>query len=326
MRQKIIREYFSFSRKERTAVLILVVLIMIVLLLPDFFPGADDLKVDMVKLKPAAGTLQPAGSPDLIAGDNGTPLTNKWTGKDNNFSQPGLQGSSQKKLFYFDPNLLPVEGWKMLGLRDKTIATIHNYISKGGKFRNREDISKIYGLHADEIERLMPYIRIKNNNEKLKQHAGEFRFSEAAPRQTYSTSHSLSIPQAIDINQADTMQLIALPGIGSKLAARIVLFRQKLGGFYSVNQLSEVYGLPDSTFRKLKPVFSLSNAAEPWININTTEVDQLRQHPYLKWNVAAAIVAYRKQHGNYEALDDLLKIDLVTNEIYQKVLPYLKCR
>ncbi len=68
---------------------------------------------------------------------------------------------SKGELFYFDPNTLSAEGWKRLGLRDKTIGTIQNYLSKGGKFRKPEDVSKIYGLFPNEYERIAPYIKIQ---------------------------------------------------------------------------------------------------------------------------------------------------------------------
>ncbi|HMK26573.1 MAG TPA: helix-hairpin-helix domain-containing protein, partial [Chitinophagaceae bacterium] len=127
----------------------------------------------------------------------------------------------------------------------------------------------------------------------------------------------------IDINSADTTALIALPGIGSKLAARIINFRDKLGGFYSVTQVGETFGLPDSTFQKIKQYLKLENTSTRKININTATVDELKAHPYIRWSLANPIVAYRNEHGPFSKVEDIKKVMAVTDEIYNKIAPYL---
>ena len=79
---------------------------------------------------------------------------------------------------------------------------------------------------------------------------------EIQPAKSYAARYSI-----IDVNTADTTAFISLPGIGSKLAARIITFREKLSGFYSVEQIGETYGLPDSTFQKIKQYLKLDNAS-----------------------------------------------------------------
>ena len=113
-----------------------------------------------------------------------------------------------------------------------------------------------------------------------------------------------------------------MPGIGSKLAARIVNYRSKLGGFYSINQLGETYGLPDSTFQFLKNRLTVSNTALTKIPLNTATAQQIK-HPYLSWNIANAIVAYRNQHGAFTAVSDIKKILSIDEATYQKIEPYL---
>ena len=130
-------------------------------------------------------------------------------------------------------------------------------------------------------------------------------------------------PAMIDINQADTTAFIALPGIGSKLASRIVNFRNKLGGFYSVEQVGETFGLPDSTFQIIKPRLQCEPAGVQKININTADVNMLKQHPYIRWNVANAIVQYRQQHGVFSTREQLQQIVLVTPELYHKIEQYI---
>jgi competence protein ComEA len=132
------------------------------------------------------------------------------------------------------------------------------------------------------------------------------------------------IPSVIDINTADTSALIALPGIGSKLSQRIIMFRDKLGGFYKIEQVAETFGLPDSTFQKIKTRLVLINSSVRQININTATVEELKSHPYLRYAIANAIIQYRNQHGNFSSPDDLKKVVAVTEEVFAKVFPYLK--
>ena len=67
----------------------------------------------------------------------------------------------------------------------------------------------------------------------------------------------------------------------------------------------------------------LNAASVKKININLATVDELKAHPYIKWNIANAIVEYRNQHGNYSGIDELKKIAIMTNEIYSRIIPYL---
>jgi competence ComEA-like helix-hairpin-helix protein len=226
---------------------------------------------------------------------------------------------SEGELFYFDPNTLSAGKWKKLGLRDKTITTIQNYLTRGGHFYKPEDFQKIYGLRKDEYERLAPYIRIEAASVKSAAATG----TPEAENKNQSGKNFASRYSVIDINEADTSVFISLPGIGSKLAARIINFREKLGGFYSVDQVAETYGLPDSTFQKVKQWLKLDNISVKKININTATVDQLKAHPYIKYSIANPIVAYRTEHGPFTKVEDIKKVMVVTGEIYKKIAPYL---
>jgi competence protein ComEA len=221
-----------------------------------------------------------------------------------------------RSLFYFDPNTLTTEGWKKLGLRDKTIKTIQNYLSKGGHFRKPEDLSEIYGLFEDEYERLEPYIRIEN------QGTSPSAFSKNEKSLASLTQKKEHYP-IVDINTADTSAFIALPGIGSKLAMRIINFREKLGGFYSINQVGETFGLPDSVFQTIRQYFKLENPVVRKININTATLDELKAHPYIRYNLANPIIAYRNQHGPFSKVEDIKAVMAVNNEIYNRIAPYL---
>ena len=223
------------------------------------------------------------------------------------------------ELFYFDPNSISTSAWRKLGLRDKTIQTIQKYLGKGGHFYEPEDLQKIYGLHKDEYERLAPYVRIETKISSAdEQFVSSKPTKELQAAKTYTGRYS-----SIEINTADTSAFISLPGIGSKLALRIVTFREKLGGFYSVDQIGETYGLPDSTFQNIKQYLKLNNPSVKKININSATFDELKTHPYIKFSIANLLVAYRNEHGSFSKLDDIKKVMAITEDIYKKIAPYL---
>ncbi len=101
-----------------------------------------------------------------------------------------------------------------------------------------------------------------------------------------------------------------------------VNFRDKLGGFVSIDQVAQAYGLPDSTFQSIKPFLVITQTVKK-INLNTVSAKELAAHPYLNWNQANAIVKYRDQHGNFTSLDQLENIRILNQEIIKKIKPYL---
>lgn len=313
---RIVSDYFTFSKKQRMGVFFafsIIVLCMIIRLGHTFFISAKAFPIDSTFLFQVA-QLQQANA------DKGDIVNYQRYGQyrgDNNaeYSTYSSSHTLKGKLFEFDPNTLSAEGWKQLGLREKTIQTIQNYTAKGGKFRHPEDIRHIYGLFPDEAERLLPYIKIDNVE------ISDFNKYDKNQIQLNHTSTATSL--SFDINTADTTAFISLPGIGPKLAYRIVSFREKLGGFYSIDQIREIYGLPDSVFQKIKSKLSLKNVSVKQININTSEITTLKTHPYLKWNIANAIIQYRAQHGNFISLEDLKKITVIDEQLFNKIVPYL---
>ena len=128
----------------------------------------------------------------------------------------------------------------------------------------------------------------------------------------------------IELNSADTIALQQIKGIGSKLSARIINYRNKLGGFYSLNQVFEVYGLDSNIIIENKEHFSKLNVTliKP-INLDTSSIKTLIKHPYIDYKMAKVIFNYKQQHGNYKTINDLRKIHLLTEKDIEKIKPYL---
>ena len=316
MKSSFWNDYFSFTRKERTGIIVLLLLILFFSFLPFLFPFlVKQKKPDNREFEKAISTLKYKTADSAFSYPS-----YKKTG---NYNKRYYPSSGRKYndytpkgvLFYFDPNTLSPEGWQKLGLRDKTISTIQHYVSKGGKFRRPADIGKIWGLHDDEVQRLMPFVRIQSETAPV--YSGKKNYTSTP----YVNPKYSNKP--VDINIADTITFTELPGIGSRLASRIVKFRDKLGGFFRIEQVAETYALPDSTYQKIKGRLVLRDPSLKHININTATMEELKAHPYIRYGLANAIVQYRTQHGPFSAASEIRKIMTVTDEIYNKVLPYL---
>jgi competence protein ComEA len=226
-----------------------------------------------------------------------------------------------RTLFYFNPNEASAEDWQQLGLKPKTIRTILNYRNKGGQFRKPEDLQKIYGLSQADYTALLPYVRMPNvlNNSPYPATNNIQTSIENPSHPTYTKKTY----QVIDINGADTTAYIALPGVGSALAKRILNFREKLGGFYRIEQVGETYGVADSTFQKIKPYLQVTTNTVRKLNLNTSPVEVLAAHPYIKWPIAKSIVAFRQQHGIFKQVSELQNVMSIDNVLYEKIRPYV---
>lgn len=312
---KWMKDYFSFTKKERNAILLLAVLALLFSLLPTLFPflvkNDIELVVDTVAQRELeALKIMPEKNETMSVAYADADLYQPKESRFNRFRNDPAAG----ELFFFDPNTASETDWKRLGLRDKTVQTILKYRSKGGKFYKPDDLQRIYGLRQDEYNRLLPYVKLEKNNKAVE---------TSAPATVFENKPERKETFFININEADTAQWKQLKGIGSAYAKRIVNFRNKLGGFVSVNQVGETYGLPDSVFQKIKTQLHTDGSVLNRININNSTVNDLKAHPYISFPVANAIVQYRSQHGQFSTVADLKKIMIIDEPLFQKINPYL---
>lgn len=301
----IIKEYLNFSRKQTIGIVVLVIIIAVLLLAPYKFGN----KTQTTTV--ADSTWMKAAHNLLIKDSANEVYTHSSANGNNTFYDFDNTGKTAATFFNFDPNTLDAQGFQRLGLRDKTIQTLMNYRNKGGRFKKPDDLQKIYGLRPDEFAKLKPYIVIAEiDDSRLYHHYADDKTQTQRQRN-------------IDINTADTTTWKLLYGIGSKLAARIVNFRTKLGGFYTIEQVGETYGVPDSTFQKIKPYLQLSNRNINKINLNTATYEELNAHPYISGKLAGLILKQRKQ-GHFTNIEQVKELVAQTNDVYDKLINYLK--
>lgn len=304
MWKKFVRDYLSFTRNQRKGLFILGGLFLLCKTVPLLFPFFT--------------TSEEKDSTDFDSAVTDFLARQKALSTE---ADSALQEPIQ--LFYFDPNTLSPEDWKKLGIASRTATTIQHYLEAGGRFYKKEDLQKIYGLSKKEYKRLAPYIRIRPPEKPTPVAAAESPSSAGTSILNVPASEPAKEPLQIDINKADSARWRELYGIGPVLSARIIKFRKALGGFYTIEQIREVYGLPDSTFRSIRKQLNLSTVSLRKLNINRASVDKLKSHPYISFRLAAAIKAFREMHGPFDSLPQLKNLQLVDDEIYRKLAPYL---
>ena len=172
------------------------------------------------------------------------------------------------------------------------------------------------------------FLAIKNclNGQKPKVYSlnpRNLRMILSKPQKIYKSKTSTKSKFIVNINLADSSQWRKLRGVGAKRSIHILNYKKALGGFVSIYQVNEVFSINDSLFKSFERFLSIKDSSLVKININTCSVKQLKNHPYINWNLANSIVNFREQHGVFKLLEDLKKIHILDNKLYYKIVPYL---
>lgn len=288
------KEYFDFTHQEKRGILILLVLILLISLASSFINS-------------------PSGKPQINA-EKMARLQQHFIQTEVTSSLPTTsanQSTPEKEYFYFDPNTLSLEDGLKLDLSEKQIKVIQSYIAKGGKFRNASDLQKIYSLSKKDQERLIPWVAIPEDT-----------ISPVYPDQKNYVAATDSVVR-ISLNSCNAAELLSIRCLSMSLAERIIKFRDKLGGFYSVDQLSEVYGLQGSCLSRLKENVFFDPLQVKKISINFATRNELGAHPYIGQIDAAKIDEFRIKSGFISNADILSQNQLIDHSRLEKVLPYL---
>ena len=297
-----IRRYFGFSRTETNGFVVLVLLFPIILFSPVF------LKL-VIKQNTHGASLNTQQLDSLVTLMEGKIAFSKK-------AKTISEGTRKIKLTRFNPNTAKYGELLQLGITAKIAGRIINYRRKGGSFVVKDDLKKIYGLTENEFKRLKYYIDLPDHRrQRDKTQHGEKGATHV---------RDIVLSQKFDVNAVDTAQLRSIKGIGSILSGRIVKFRNGLGGFITVEQMGEVYGLSPEVFKLLKERGYVEGQFRPkLINVNEASADDISRHPYITKKLANQIVKYRGQHGKFENLEQLMNIHVIDKNWYDKLKPYL---
>lgn len=218
--------------------------------------------------------------------------------------------------FSFNPNTVSKEELLALGFKENVANTLLNFRSKGGKFYQKDDLKKVYGLDENFYTQIADYIVIPSKEYPKK----ELVYPSAqTPKESSKT-----VAQAvmIELNSADSASLTSIKGIGPAFSSRILKYRNLLGGFRNKNQLLEVYGITPEVFEGIKDQIYVAGPVTQ-ISVNQASWYDLKNHPYINSELANILLNYKKAHGKIENFDFLLESQLVSKEEYDKITPYL---
>jgi len=220
-------------------------------------------------------------------------------------------------LFPFDPNEADSVDFVRLGLPPFMSHNILRYREKGGIFRSVESFAKVYGLTTEQYETLKPYIRIGVAYQPVKR---DTTFQQQCLARIDSLK-TLKYPEGtvVDLNKADTTELKKIPGIGSAYARQIIAYRNRLGGFYRVEQLQELPFLSE----EFNVWFKVAQKVHPYILVNKWGVEHLRSHPYLNFYQSKVIVEHRKKYGKIKSLSQLSLYEEFTEKDLERLSPYI---
>lgn len=284
------KDFFYFSKSQRNGIIVLIILIITVILsnylLPCLFPPVANTD-DTAFMKEVESFKRSLLSRDSLKQLEKSKSSFYWETEQSDVIP------SEYTLFTFNPNIADAVTFIKLGISTEIARRIIRYRDKGGVFKTADDFNKIYGLSVEKFNELKPYIKI----EKIKL-------------------------LLVDLNLADTAELMKVHGIGSYYAKEIVSFRNRAGGFYSVEQLREIRNMRKENYERMKDCCSVDLSLINKIDINKASLTRLKKHPYITDDQAKAIVDLRKER-KLTSLDDLMETGYFSQEELVRLTPYL---
>ncbi len=298
------REFFIFSHQERNGLIVLVILIMATVCIDFLLPYLKpEQQVDVTAWKKQVEDYY-AQIPEKEL-----PVEEKFIGT-------------------IDANRAELSELLKIGLPVGLAGNWVKYLLKGGRFRTKEEVRKLYGMTDDLFRKVEGNLIIHpmsiDQGQKSKLVSGRIKTHFiSVSKDSIWKSRTIAKREIliVNVNQADSAQLEALPGIGPVLASRIIKYRKLLGGFYHVAQVREVYGMSDELWIRSSPCLRTDSSGMKQLELNFLSVAELGRHPYIGYRQAKKIVKKRDAQGKIKSLEEL--VPLFTVDSLKRLLPYL---
>ncbi|MEX0812426.1 MAG: helix-hairpin-helix domain-containing protein [Chitinophagales bacterium] len=305
------KDWMDFTHSERNGFILLILLLLIGIAMPYFFPYfLPKEKTDFSKIENALALLEAERKKDSLESlKKELQLQKEQKTRDSLLANP----------FPFNPNKATFDDFVNLGLSEKVAHTILNYREKGGRFYKKEDFKKIYGISDADYHRLEAYVDIPEQKYKADKDQ-KTDWEKPAFKSAYSPDTTSLI---VEINTADSLELMKIKGIGPAFSSLIIKYRNLLGGYRDKSQLLEVYGMDSSRWELILPHIKIDSAEINPIALNTAEWIDMVRHPYIDKNVANNIINHREYNGFYKEVSDIKTYYLVNKRLYRKIAPYL---
>ncbi|MDR3132511.1 MAG: helix-hairpin-helix domain-containing protein [Prevotellaceae bacterium] len=291
------------SKSERIGMAALLVLLAMFQAAPHVFSSHDstpDFSIFKKKIDSLAQILSTGGNEMIEVSDVAY-----------NYSKHYASVRKPASLFVFDPNTADANAFEQLGFSPKQAAAIINYRAKGAVFRQPDDFKKAFVVTPERFEQLKPYIQI----------AETFRM----PATTDSVRFLKRTAVVVELNTADTSELVKIRGVGAYTAAQIVKYREQLGGFAAIGQLREIRHMTAERFEQIAPQVTIDTSLLTLIDLQTAGGELLEKHPYIGAYAARGIVHFRATQGACD-IDALIKNNILSPEKAEQLRPYCRVK
>lgn len=223
----------------------------------------------------------------------------------------------------FNPNTVSFEELLAFGLSKAQASNIVNYRDKSGGFRDKAHFRRLYCMTDELFALISPYLIFESKAESpIESIAIEDAKIEKSESKAQRKVREVLV---LDLNACDSLDLQQIRGIGKVRAARIYKYGKRLGGYVNVEQLKEVYGIDNELFEQIKPHFKVGKTDIRKININSDEIKYLTSHPYIDFQLAKALIRFRKDYGkDFQSAEEIRYIHFLSEQEAEKLIPYLK--
>jgi len=279
MNFKTIRNYFNFSKDQQKGILSLFFVIIVLQLVYCFV--------------------------DFSSVSKENPEKQRWLSLESQIDSMELNLKNRvPKIYPFNPNFITdYKGYK-LGMSVVEIDRLHAFRGENKYVNSAKEFQVVTGVSDSLLKAISPYFKFPDWV-KNKQEFKSLAFSNTKP--AYFSKKEKFVVK--DINQATQEDLIKVYGIGEAISMRILKFKESLGGFVSMEQMKDVWGLSPEVIEKLNAGFKVGTLSGiKKVDINNASVKELAQFPYFKYSLAREIVIYRSMNGDIKNAGDLIKI------------------
>lgn len=277
MNSKTLKSYFNFTRDQQKGIFLLFIII-IILQCVYFF--TDSRSISSV-----------------------SPEKEKWLSLQSQIDSIKYKKLNfTPKIYPFNPNFITdYKGYK-LGMSVKEIDRLLAFRKQNKYVNSPQEFQIVTKVSDSLLNTISPYFKFPEWVNNKKEYKGYKKFSTT----NFAKKEKVVI---IDINQASQEDLIKIYGIGDLISLRILKYKESLGGFVSMEQMNEIWGLSPEVIEKLNANFKVSfppNVKK--IDINNASIKVLSEFPYFKYPISKNIVTYRSMNGDIKNIEDLTKI------------------
>ncbi|NQY06453.1 MAG: helix-hairpin-helix domain-containing protein [Flavobacteriaceae bacterium] len=281
---KIKKSHFKFNKGQRSGIFLIFICITLLQLFYFFFDVAPETSF---------------GIDDLVTYENEVDSLKKIKAVETQFT-----------IFPFNPNFISDHKGYILGMSSEEIDRLHEFRKQNKFVNSAKEFQNVTKVSDSLLAEIKVYFKFPNWANKTT----TFRKNKPFKNKLKRT----------DINTATEVNLIAVYGVGDKLASRIIKFREALGGFITIDQIADVYGLSQQTQENIKQAFYVGEKPViEKININTASEEVLSSLVYINYQLALNITEHRTLYGQFNNLEDLKNVEGFPVEKFERIKVYL---